>query len=39
MILEMRNIYTKYWNKVNKANKKRDKIRTCTFEIKEKALY
>ena len=33
MILDIRSIYTKYLNKANKENKKRDKIRTCALEL------
>ena len=36
MILNIRNIYTKYLNKGNKADKKYDKISTYILELKEK---
>ena len=38
MILDMRSIYTKYLNKANKADKKRDKIYTCALRL-EQELY
>ena len=36
MILDMRRIYTKYLNKLNEADKKRDEIYTCMLEIEQK---
>ena len=35
MILDMRSIYTKYLNKANEANKKRDEIRTRVLELEQ----
>ena len=36
MILDMQCIYTKYLNKANKADKKRNKIYTRVFELEQK---
>ena len=38
MILDMRSIYIKYLNKINKADKKCDEIRICTLGL-EQELY
>ena len=35
MILNMRSIYTKYLNKINKADKKHNKIRTRTSKLEQ----
>ena len=35
MILDIQSIYTKYLNKANKANKKRDEICTCVLTLEE----
>ena len=35
MILDIRSIYTKYLNKANKADKKRDKIRTRILKLEQ----
>ena len=35
MILDMRGIYTKYLNKANKIDKKRDKIYTCALGLEQ----
>ena len=36
MILDMRSIYIKYFNKTNKADKKRDEIRTRMLGLEQK---
>lgn len=35
MVLYIRSIYTKYLNKVNKANKKRNEIRICALRLEQ----
>ena len=35
MILDMRSIYTKYLNKANKIDKKRNKIHTCVLKLEQ----
>lgn len=36
MILDMWSIYTKYFDQTTKANKKYDRIYTCTSKLKQK---
>ena len=35
MILDMRSTYTKYLNKVNKVDKKRNKICNCALRLEQ----
>ena len=35
IILDMQSIYTKYLNKINKVNKKRDEIYTCILRLEQ----
>lgn len=36
MILDIESIYTKNLNKINRANKLRDEIRSCSLKFKSK---
>ena len=36
MILDIQNIYTKYLNKANKIDKKRDEIHSCALGLEQK---